>query len=269
MTIKPLIKYVKKAGKRAAKEQHRVKRNFKSDGSVITYIDKELNEYLSQAITSLYPEANLITEESSEIYDDSKDYTFAVDPIDGTDSFSQGLPGWCVAVGLLKNGEPIAGIIYAPLWGGKKGTFIYSDIEGPIFINGEKVSFDKMEYEFPPDNEVQVAISSKTHQVFDFSAFKGKARAVGTSVISIIAPLIHSGIGGAVIPKCKIWDIAAPHAIVKKAGLKFLYYNGSNVNYSNLYNRSIIKDVIICGYENVCEIIKNNYIKINKEEISI
>ncbi|MCL2480131.1 MAG: hypothetical protein FWF38_00310 [Spirochaetaceae bacterium] len=264
-TIRPLIKYVKKAGERAAKEQSKVKRNFKTDGSVITYIDKELNEYLSKAISSLYPEANLITEESSEIYDDSKDYTFTVDPIDGTDSFSQGLPGWCVAVGLLKNGEPIAGIIYAPLWGGKKGTFIYSDIDGPVFINREKVSFDKMVYELPPDKKVQIAISSKTHQIFDFSAFKGKARVIGTSVISIIAPLIHNGMGGSVIPKCSIWDIVAPHAIVKKAGLKFLYFNGANVDYSKLYDRSIIENVIISGYEDVCETIKKNFIRIQPE----
>ena len=262
-TIKPLIKYVKKAGKKAAKEQYKVKRNFKNDGSVVTFIDKELNEYLSKAISSLYPDANLITEESFENYDNSKDYSFTVDPIDGTDSFSQLMPGWCVAVGLLKKGEPIAGIIYAPLWGGKKGTFIYSDIDGPVFINGEKLTFNKTAYKALPDKEVQIAIASTTHRVLDFSAFKGKVRVTGSSVINIISPLIHSSVGGAVINKCSIWDIAAPHAIVKKAGLEFLYFNGANVDYSKLYDRSIIKDIVVCGYKNVCEIIKSNFFRVD------
>ncbi|MCL2792699.1 MAG: hypothetical protein FWD87_06380 [Spirochaetaceae bacterium] len=268
-TIKPLVKYVKKAAERAVKEQYKVKRNFKSDGSVITYIDKELNEYLSKAIFSLYPESNLITEESkscdpNEDQDQNKEYCFVVDPIDGTDAFSQFMPGWCVAVGLLKKGEPIAGIIYAPLWGGKKGTFIYSDINGPVFINGEKLSADKTTYSYSLEKEVQIATASKAHHFFNFSSFKGKVRITGSAVLNIVAPLIHNGIGGAVIPKCSIWDIAAPHAIIKKAGLKFLYFDGSNVDYRDLYDRSIIKNTIICGYENVCEIIKNNFIKINQ-----
>ncbi|MCL2706134.1 MAG: hypothetical protein FWE72_08005 [Spirochaetaceae bacterium] len=262
-TIKPLIKYVKKAAEQATREQFKVKRNFKNDGSVITHIDKELNEYLSKAISSLYPEANLITEESPKIFDNSRDYCFVVDPIDGTDSYSQGMPGWCIAVGLLEKGEPIAGIIYAPLWGGKNGTFIYSDINGPIYINGEKMVIDEIADASLPDKEIQIAIASKTHQIFNFSSFKGKVRVIGSTIIKIVAPLIHNAIGGSIIPKCCIWDIAAAHAIAKKAGLKFLYFNGANVNYSKLYDRSIIEDVIICGHEKVCEIIKNNFIKID------
>jgi len=266
-TIKPLIKYVKKAAKRAVKDQYKVKRDFKSDGSVITHIDKELNEYLSKAISSLYPEANLITEESSEVYDSkTSDYCFVVDPIDGTDVFSQLMPGWCVAVGLLKKGEPIAGIIYAPLWGGKEGTFIFSDIEGPVFINGKKLSIDKEAYLTLPEKKVQIAAASKTHHFFDFSKFEGKIRITGSAILNVVSPVIHNGVGGAVIPKCRIWDIAAAHAVIKKAGLKFLYYNGSDVDYRALYDRSIIKDTIICGYENVCEIIKNNFIKIRQKE---
>ena len=263
-TIKPLIKYVKKAGDKAAKEQSKVKRNFKGDGSVITYIDKELNKYLSDAISSLYPDARLITEEEDNPAKNS-DYCFVVDPIDGTDSFSQLMPGWCVAVGLLKGGEPVAGIIYAPLWGGKNGTFIYTDIDGPIFINGEKITPDKAAYGAISDKEMQIAISSKTHQYFDFSDFKGKVRVTGSSIINVICPIIHNALGGAVIPKCYIWDIAAAHAIVKKAGIKFLYFNGSNVDYSKLYDRSIIEDVIISGYENVCELIKKKFIRIDKK----
>ena len=263
-TIKPLIKYVKKAGDKAAKEQFKVTRDFKGDGSVITYIDKELNKYLSDAITSLYPEARLITEEADNPAKNN-DYCFVVDPIDGTDSYSQLLPGWCVAVGLLKGGEPIAGIIYAPVWGGKKGTFIYTDINGPVFVNGEEISPDKTAYKALTDKEFQIAISSKTHQSFDFSAFKGKVRITGSSIINVICPIIHNAVGGAIIPECYIWDVAAAHAIVKKAKLNFLYFNGSNVDYSKLYDRSIIEDVIISGYENVCELIKKKFIRIGKK----
>jgi myo-inositol-1(or 4)-monophosphatase len=37
-----------------------------------------------------------------------------IDPIDGTANFLRGIPFWCVSLGLIDSGEPVAGIIYSP-----------------------------------------------------------------------------------------------------------------------------------------------------------
>ncbi len=262
-TIQPLVDYVKNAGERAAEGQLEVKRSFKSDGSVITHIDKELNDYLSKAISSLYPEANLITEETAGSYDSSKEYSFAVDPVDGTDCFSQFMPGWCVSVGLLKNDEPVAGIVYAPLWGGRGGTFIFCDIDSQVKVNGQVVSPEDLSVASEPEG-IQITAGSKIHNDFNYSSFRGKVRTAGAAVINIIAPLIHSAVAGTIITPCNIWDITAAHAIVKRAGLDFSYYSGKAVDYKELYGRSVCRDFIVSGYSPVCAEIRNRFIKISQ-----
>jgi myo-inositol-1(or 4)-monophosphatase len=264
-TIKPLADYVRKAGDRAAEGQIEVSRGFKNDGSIITHIDRELNEYLSRAITELYPEANLITEETAGSYDSGKEYTFAVDPVDGTDAFSQFMPGWCVSVGLLKNGVPEAGIVYAPLWGGRGGSFLFCDLDGShVSLNGKSIILDDFSAADEPEG-IQVASGSRIHQFFDYSSFQGKVRTAGAAVINIVAPLIHSAVGGTIITPCNIWDIAAAHAIVKRAGLDFAYYSGDMVDYSELYGRNVCRDFVVSGYSTVCSEIRDKFVKKNQK----
>ncbi len=259
-TIKPLLEFVKNAGDRAAEGQLEVRRSFKKDGSVITHIDRELNEYLSKAITSLYPEANLVTEETAGSYDNSREYCFAVDPIDGTDSFSQFMPGWCVSVGLLKNNQPVGGIVYAPLWGGKNGSFLFCDLDSPVSVNGVELNPADLEMEDEPEG-IQVMTGSRLHHKFDFSQFKGKIRTAGAAVLNIVSPLLHSAVAGTIIPPCNIWDIAAAHAIVKRAGLEFSYYSGKDVDYSELYDRSVCRDYIVSGRSIFCPVIRERFTK--------
>uniref|UniRef100_UPI00058B1670 inositol monophosphatase family protein n=1 Tax=Ilumatobacter nonamiensis TaxID=467093 RepID=UPI00058B1670 len=38
-----------------------------------------------------------------------------IDPIDGTVNFVYDLPGWCTSIGVLQNGAPVAGAVYAPV----------------------------------------------------------------------------------------------------------------------------------------------------------
>lgn len=264
-TINPLIEYVKKAGDIAVKRQFEVDRSFKEDGSVVTKIDKELNKYLSDAILSLYPEANLITEEADSSYDSSKEFSFAVDPIDGTDAFSQMMPGWCLSVGLLKGGEPVAGIVYAPLWGASGGNFLFCDIEGAVTVNGEV--FDSETLKNKEKEELQIMVGSKLHRKFTFSGFKGKIRSSGSSVICIIAPLLHSAISGSLINPCSIWDIAAAHAIIKRTGLDFSYFSGKEVDYSEIFNRSKCRDHIVSGCDFICRNVRENFLKKNAETV--
>jgi myo-inositol-1(or 4)-monophosphatase len=95
-----------------------VARSYKSDGTVVTQIDRWVEEYLVAQIACFYPGANVLGEESAHLFDPSKPYTFAVDPIDGTEVYSLGLEGWCVSVGLLDQAlSPIAGILFAPRLG--------------------------------------------------------------------------------------------------------------------------------------------------------
>lgn len=41
-------------------------------------------------------------------------YLWVVDPLDGTNNYSQGLPVFCVSIGLQYRGETLLGVVYAP-----------------------------------------------------------------------------------------------------------------------------------------------------------
>ena len=248
-TIEPLLDHVKKAGDKAAEKQARVLRDYKKDGSIITHIDRELNESLAGAVRNYFPDANIITEESDEDFDSSRKYSFVIDPVDGTDAYSQMIPGWCVAVGLLEDNQPAAGIIYAPLWGPPGGTFVYCDLQSPVYLNGREVIHEPDRLN--PD-DLQIMSSSKVHRYFDLRNFNGKIRTPGASIINIISPLIHKAVGAAVLVPCSIWDIAAAHAVVKRAGLYFSYLSGMPVDYTELYVRNTCRDFIITGDTDTC-----------------
>src|SRR5690606_30437130 len=64
------------------------------------------------------------------------DRVWVVDPIDGTREFIDGIPEWCVSIGLLENGEPVAGGILNPatdelMIGAAGSGVIYEGPEGP------------------------------------------------------------------------------------------------------------------------------------------
>ena len=47
----------------------------------------------------------------------AKRRVWIVDPIDGTREFIQGIPEWCVSIGLIEDGQPVAGGIHNPATG--------------------------------------------------------------------------------------------------------------------------------------------------------
>ncbi len=140
ISIKELIPVVKEAGRIGLEGQKYAASSYKNDGTVLTEYDIKINDYLLSSIKKRYPDANVITEEAESKFKPGKSFTFAVDPIDGTDAFSQGMPGWAVSVGVLdENIEPAGGIIYAPKWGYPtgEGTFVFSNPGGEVYINNK------------------------------------------------------------------------------------------------------------------------------------
>ena len=88
----------------------------KSDESPVTRADKEAEECIRSLIQKEFPDHGIIGEEFG---DENKgaEYTWVIDPIDGTKAFITGSPLFTTLVGLLHNGEPIFGAIHQPIVG--------------------------------------------------------------------------------------------------------------------------------------------------------
>ena len=96
---------------------------------VVTEVDLRSEAVIVRMLQPTLEQFNLalLTEESA---DDKarleKDYFWCIDPLDGTLSFTEGVPGYAVSIALVSQaGEPLIGVVYNPL----SGT-LYSAIKG-------------------------------------------------------------------------------------------------------------------------------------------
>jgi len=88
----------------------------KADDSPVTIADRETEQYIRRALRARFPEHGILGEEFGEDKADAE-YTWIVDPIDGTRSFICGVPLFGMLLGVLHKGVPIAGIIRMPALG--------------------------------------------------------------------------------------------------------------------------------------------------------
>jgi myo-inositol-1(or 4)-monophosphatase len=241
-----LANEVRAAGRYAKERQASIHRDYKQDGTVITETDLAISKRILEVTGKLFPEANIISEESLTPFDDQAPYTFVLDPIDGTDVYSQGLPPWAVALAILDgNRKPVGSYISAPRWGiGCDELFVRLDPQGPLLVNDRPFSV-RPGKDFP----TQVTMGSSGQRHMDFSRFKGKVRTYGSSIIHLLCPVLYDHIEGCVNQRCYAWDVAASHAVLLHEGMDIQYVDGQPFVYDDdlLVGRKPFRQSVYCG----------------------
>ena len=85
----------------------------KPDGTPVTPHDRATDERLVTGLLDAFPDHGALSEEQERIAPGT-DWTWVLDPIDGTSNFIAGLPYWCVSVALCLEGSPVLGVVEAP-----------------------------------------------------------------------------------------------------------------------------------------------------------
>jgi myo-inositol-1(or 4)-monophosphatase len=86
----------------------------KAPGDLVSDADRAVEVTLRQLLAHHFPGDGVLGEEMGGT---PTDRFWAVDPIDGTSNFLSGLPFWTISLGLMEQGQPIAGGILAPALG--------------------------------------------------------------------------------------------------------------------------------------------------------
>jgi len=86
----------------------------KADQSPVTAADRGAEELLRDRITRRFPDHGIIGEEFGSVRADAE-FTWVLDPIDGTKSFITGVPLWGTLIALLHGGQPVLGCIHQPI----------------------------------------------------------------------------------------------------------------------------------------------------------
>lgn len=223
----------KKAGQYILKNFHKVKdKDIKNKGGFsgfATRVDIEAEKIIKNIITKKYPKHNILGEESGKTYKNS-DYTWVVDPLDGTHNYLMGNPLFCTAIALTYKNEVILGVIYAPylkeLYWAEKGK--------GAFLNGKKIRVNKKteikNAQFFFCHGYQKKDVKKALNIYQKIKMKATdIRQLGAGGIE--TSWVAAGRAeGFVIPGGQPWDIAPGVLLVREAGGQATDFKGEDWN---------------------------------------
>jgi 3'(2'), 5'-bisphosphate nucleotidase len=210
----------------------------KADGSPVTDADEASERYILGALREHLPEIPVIAEEeqSAGIGHSISERFVLVDPLDGTREFIKGRAEFAVNIGLIENGKPIAGAIYAPLlsklWMGGTSACVLTVEAGASLdsaIDRRSIATRK-----PPEGAMTV-VASRSHPDRITGAFIDRLPveeriSAGSSLKFCLVAEGRADVYPRFGPTME-WDVAAGHAIINAAGGVVLDGEGHSFRY--------------------------------------
>src|SRR3989442_8184013 len=110
----------------------------KSRRDVVTDVDFRSEELVISGIRRRFPNDAILAEESGSHAGRAAvkaERTWVIDPLDGTVNYANGIPFYCVSIGLVADGQPVVGVVLDPA----RGDCFQAAADGPARLNGETV----------------------------------------------------------------------------------------------------------------------------------
>ncbi|MFH7031076.1 MAG: inositol monophosphatase family protein [Heteroscytonema crispum UTEX LB 1556] len=83
-------------------------------GDLVTAADKAAEVVILDILRRHFPQHSILAEESGKLGNQTNQYLWAIDPLDGTTNYAHQYPFFAVSIGLLIDGVPQVGVIYDP-----------------------------------------------------------------------------------------------------------------------------------------------------------
>jgi myo-inositol-1(or 4)-monophosphatase len=83
----------------------------KSRNSLVSYVDKEAEKILVTGLSKIIEGSGFITEEET-VSQVKSEYTWIIDPLDGTTNFLQQIPCYSVSIALMHDDELVLGVVH-------------------------------------------------------------------------------------------------------------------------------------------------------------
>ncbi len=115
--------------------------DYKSKRDVVTNADYASERLVIDAIKREHPADAILAEESGEhsgvLRDDGSHNgrCWVIDPLDGTVNYANGIPYYCVSIGLVVDDRPAVGVIFDPA----RGDLYTATADGPALLDGEPI----------------------------------------------------------------------------------------------------------------------------------
>ena len=184
----------------------------------VTELDRKSEQVIIECIKKAYPEHNILSEEvGSE--DNKSQYTWIIDPIDGTTNFIHSHPQYSISIG-FKDGDKIThGIVFDP-----NRNDLYQAEQGKgAYLNDKRLRVTKVSYledaligtGFPT---YDMSLLDKYLAIFkDMLLNTAGQRRAGSAALDL-AYVAAGYLDGFWEFNLKPWDVAAGYILVKEAG---------------------------------------------------
>ena len=231
------LELAERAGDLLVDRYERVERvDYKSARDVVTEVDHLSEALVIAAIRSAYPDDAILAEESGEHHALPGESpavvsgrTWVIDPLDGTVNYANGIPFFCISIGLVVDGRPAVGVVRDPL----RGESLMATADEAAAIRdatGDERPIAASDKERLSDFVISLALSGR--------AVAGRLRAVRKAVriprtmgsAALALAYVGNGRFDAFIQEggLSAWDIAAAGLIAERAGARVTDMTGGD-----------------------------------------
>jgi fructose-1,6-bisphosphatase/inositol monophosphatase family enzyme len=216
--------------------------DWKPDNTTITKIDIELNHRFIVQVSEQFPGDSILGEEESRPISDAE-WTWVIDPLDGTNSFIMGMPLSTCCVALLRDGTPELGVLYDPF----QDRLTYAQKGRGAFLNQQKITVSNatsLKHQFihmdmlRTGNPRLVALREKL--------FHDGSKPISMDAIQNRIALTCAGrAAGVVFSLPSFWDVAAGYIIGTEAGAVVTDLHGMPQRYDQPTNGFILANPVL------------------------
>lgn len=211
--------------------QRTFQKSKKKDKSWVTEADLESDRILRDGLVAAFPDHAVLTEETGLIGREGSDWTWLIDPLDGTKAYANGISGYSVMVGLLKEGRPYLGVVVDPVSGfiyeALRGTGTYltkNGVKERVFVS-KRNDFSKMPLVISPGfPEPKLKILLEHFK----TSVAASINSVGIKVGFLVRQEADVYIN---YHSVHYWDTCAPLIILEEAGGTFTRLDGERLSY--------------------------------------
>lgn len=186
----------------------RAQAQVKPDGSLVTEADLAADRAIRQAIRGQYPDHGILSEEIAQTFQ-GDEYTWVIDPLDGTTNYANGLVYWGISIALLREGTPVLALLDFPTLRQR-----FTALQGC----GAYLANRRLGVQMPkkPHDNLFLTTDSRSYRYLDVKTAL-KPRILGSAAYDLVAVAAGTAVASLETTP-KVWDLAAAWLIVAEAG---------------------------------------------------
>ena len=199
--------------------------------SVVTEADVAVENFLVRQIRAQFPTHNILGEETG-WHDQGSEFTWVIDPLDGTSNFAAGLPWFGVMLAVLQNAQPVMAAVYLPvtdtLYLTEKGRGVRCNGRRMRVSNAKSLRDMLCAFALDPTHDRR----ETRHNVVLLERLLAHSRNLRmTNCLVDFCSTVDGRLGACLNQKTKIWDIAPFVLMLAEAGGVLTDQNGKPIRF--------------------------------------